>query len=30
MTKRVSFPGGGVIKAAMIHALSNIGHEVMV
>jgi len=30
MGKRVSVLGCGVIKAAMIHALSNMGHEVMV
>lgn len=30
MGKCISVLGGGVIKAAMIHALSNMGHEVMI
>lgn len=30
MTKRIAVLGSGLIKATMIHALSNMGHEVMV
>lgn len=30
MGKRVSVLGGGVLTSAMIHALSNMGHEVMI